>query len=483
MRVALEAIRGLTDVPIVALMSFDEDNTVSSGEEPLTVAQTMSELGADVVGVNCALGPAGTYNVIESMSSEDPKRFLLAAQPNAGLPKRVGNRFIYVSTPDYFADYTRRFLESGVRLIGGCCGTTPQHIAAMRKVLAEYAPNVISEAPPTKRPAHLEVVYERDTETTGNPKARRTHLAQQLQAGRFVVSAEMRPPRSVKFTRFLQNAEYLRDVGVDTINITDNAMAHVRMSNVAAARLIQQHVGVETIIHFTPRDRNLMAVQSDLVGAHATDLRNILAVTGDPPTYGDFPNATGIWDVDSIGLIAILNNLNQGLDGRGRRLGTPGSFFIGCAATPPAADIELDLERLHRKIEAGANYIMTQPVYDPETLITYFERYTRNYGPVPIPILVGLQPLHSYQQAEKFHNEVPGIIIPEAVRERLRLAGDQASAVSLEIIKGLFDAILPHVQGAYIMPLDRYTLVGDLLPYIRERTAHFGATDENAASQ
>lgn len=470
MREALEVIRGITDIPIVALMSFDEDNMVSSGEDPLTVAQTMSELGADVVGVNCALGPAGTYSVIESMSGQGSERFVLAAQPNAGLPKRVGNRFIYVATPDYFADYTRRFLEAGVRLIGGCCGTTPQHIAAMRKVVAEYAPNIATEIAAPKRQARLEVVTERESESSGGVSAGCTKLAQLLGAGRFVVSAEMRPPRSVKFTRFLQNAEYLRDVGVDTINITDNAMAHVRMSNVAAARLIQQHVGIETIIHFTPRDRNLMAVQSDLVGAHATDQRNILAVTGDPPTHGDFPNATGIWDVDSIGLIAILSNLNQGLDGRGRKLGTPGSFFIGCAATPPATDIELDLERLHRKIEAGANFIMTQPVYDPETLINYFERYKQAYGPVSVPILVGLQPLHSYQQAEKFHNEVPGIVIPEVVRKRLRKAGDQAGAESLEIIKELFDAILPYVQGAYLMPLDRYSLVGELLPYIREKT-------------
>lgn len=476
MREALSAIRGMTDLPIVALMSFDEENTVSSGEEPLLVAQTMQELGADVVGVNCALGPAGTFSVIEGMSTGEHEHFLLAAQPNAGLPKRVGNRFIYGASPDYFADYARRFLEIGVSLLGGCCGTTPQHIAAMRKVLAEYAPELgTREITVPKRQPRLETIFERDPESSSGPQTHSTYLSQRLATGHFVVSAEMRPPRSVKFTRFLQNAEYLRDIGVDTINITDNAMARVRMSNVAAARLIQQQVGVETIVHFTPRDRNLMAVQSDLIGAHATDIRNVLAVTGDPPTHGDFPNATGIWDVDSIGLIAILNNLNQGLDGRGRKLGTPGSFCIGCAATPPATDIALDLERLHRKIEAGAQFIMTQPVYDPETLISYFERYKQEYGPLTIPILVGLQPLHSYQQAEKFHNEVPGIVIPEAVRERLRLAGDQACDTGLEIIKELFDATLPYIQGTYIMPLDRYDLVGELLPYIRQQTVDRGS--------
>jgi homocysteine S-methyltransferase len=280
----------------------------------------------------------------------------------------------------------------------------------------------------------------------------------------------MLPPRSVKFTQFLQNAEYLRDSSVDIINITDNAMARVRMSNIGAARLIQQHVGVETIVHFTPRDRNLMAVQSDLIGAHATDIRNILAVTGDPPSQGDFPNATGIWDVDSIGLIAILRNLNHGLDGMGRNLGIASAFYIGCAATPSAPDVNLDLERLHRKIEAGAQFIMTQPVYDAASFLDYFDQYKMHYGPVPIPILVGLQPLHSAQQAEKFHYEVPGIVIPEDVRTRLRQAGEAASLVGVEIIKEVFDALCSSIQGTYIMTLGRYDLVGELLPYIRLRT-------------
>jgi homocysteine S-methyltransferase len=277
----------------------------------------------------------------------------------------------------------------------------------------------------------------------------------------------MSPPRSVKFTKFLQNAAYLRDIGVDTINIPDNAMARVRMSNIAAAHLIQEFTGVETIIHFTPRDRNLMAIQSDLVGAHATGIRNVLAVTGDPPSHGDFPDATGNWDVDSIGLIAILANLNAGLDSKGRKLGAPASFAIGCAATPTAPDLALDLERLHRKIATGAQFIMTQPVHDPAQFHAYFARYEELYGPVPIPIMVGLQPLHSYQQAEKFHHEVPGIDVPEVVRERLRRAGEHGLAVGLEITYELIDAVLPSVRGAYIMPLDRYDLAGQVLQYIR----------------
>jgi homocysteine S-methyltransferase len=239
------------------------------------------------------------------------------------------------------------------------------------------------------------------------------------------------------------------------------------MSNIAAARLIQQYVGVETIVHFTPRDRNLMAVQSDLIGAHATDIRAILAVTGDPPSHGDFPNATGIWDVDSIGLIAILRNLNHGLDGMGRKLGVPSSFYIGCAATPSAPDIELDLQRLHQKIEGGAHFIMTQPVYDAAVLLDYFEQYKRRYGPLSIPIMVGLQPLHSYQQAEKFHHEVPGIVIPEDVRTRMRQAGEAGVATGLKMIKELLDTVAPYVQGAYIITLGRYDLVGELLPSLR----------------
>ena len=472
MREALSAVRSISTVPVVACMTFGEDGTVMSGQEPATVARAMRELGADVVGVNCALGPASTLEVIEAMHYGLMDADLLAAQPNAGLPKRIGNRFMYMSTPEYFAEYTHRFLHAGVQLLGGCCGTTPRHIAAMSKALREFAPHLnaqttIAQAPSQGRLHVLEMEPE-VAERSAAPQ-HSTHLARLLAEGQFVVSAEMLPPRSVKFTQFLQNAEQLRERGVDVINITDNAMARGRMSNIGAARLIQQHVGVETIVHFTPRDRNLMAVQSDLIGAHATDLRNILAVTGDPPTQGDFPNATGIWDVDSIGLIAILRNLNRGLDGMGRHLGTSSSFFVGCAATPSAPDVALDLERLHRKIEAGAQFVMTQPVYDAASFLDYFDQYTRRYGAVPIPILVGLQPLHSAQQAEKFHHEVPGIVIPEDVRTRLHRAGEAATLVGLEMIKEVFDAVCSSVQGAYIITLGRYDLVGELLPHIRLR--------------
>jgi methionine synthase / methylenetetrahydrofolate reductase(NADPH) len=408
MREALSAVRNICTVPIVACMTFGEDGTVMGGEGPATVARTMRELGADVVGVNCALGPASTLEVIEGMRRGMTDADLLAAQPNAGLPRRVGSRFIYMSTPEYFADYTHWFLHAGVRLLGGCCGTTPRHIAAMSKALLEFAPHLNTQTIPAQAPQVRVIVPETEP----------------------AIAERSAAPRSVKFTQFLHNAEY------------------VRMNNSGAARLIQQHVGVETIVHFTPRDRNLMAVQSDLIGAHATGIRTILAVTGDPPAQGDFPTATGIWDVDSIGLIAILSNLNRGLDGMGRHLGTPSSFYIGCAATPSAPDVDLDLERLHRKIEAGAHFIMTQPVYDAASFLDYLDRYTRHYGLVPIPILVGLQPLHSAQQAEKFHHEVPGIVIPDEVRTRLRRVGEAASQVGVEIIKEVFDALYSSVQGA-----------------------------------
>lgn len=480
MRAALGAIRGITDLPIVALMTFGEDGTVSSGEDPITVARIMRELGADVVGVNCALGPADTFDVMTTLLSSDLEEVFFAAQPNAGLPRRVGNRFIYMSTPPYFADYARRFLDAGVRLIGGCCGTTPQHIAAMSKVLREFAPDVPASNKPAPVPPRLEIVHGADQAPAAASGTRPTKFASLLDTGRFVVSVEMRAPRSVKSGRFLRNATYLRETGADLINITDNAMARVRMNNLVAARLIQERVGLETIVHFTPRDRNLMALQSDLLGACASDIHNILAITGDPPSHGDFPNATGIWDVDSIGLIAVMRNLNQGLDGMGHKLGSPSSFFIGCAATPTASDLDLDLERLHRKIEAGAQFIMTQPVYEPAALLDYFERYKERYGPVTIPLLAGLQPLHSYQQAERFHHEVPNFVIPDQVRERLRQAGEESVHVGLEIMKEFFDVVHSSIQGVYIMPLDRYELVGELLPHIRMRTQK--AEEEDAAS-
>jgi methionine synthase I (cobalamin-dependent)/5,10-methylenetetrahydrofolate reductase len=468
---ALAAVRSLTDLPVVALMSFGEDGTVDSGEEPWQVAKTMQEQGADVVGVNCALGPASMFDIVATMRQSSDRQIAIAAQPNAGLPKRVGNRFMYGATPEYFAASTRRFLEAGVQLVGGCCGTTPQHIAAMSKVLVEYAPHVAAQQVSAKASERLESVRERKYEASEESSVQQapTHFAQMLQEGRFVVSVEMSPPRSVKYTRFLQNAAIIAECGADMINITDNAMARVRMNNVAAARLIQQHTGMETIVHCTPRDRNLMALQSDVIGAHATDVRNILAVTGDPPSQGDFPNATGIWDVDSIGLIAILNNLNQGLDARGRRLAVPSAFCIGGAANPTATDVDRDIERLHQKIEQGAQFIMTQPVFDAATFLNYIELYTQRYGKLATPMLAGIQPLHSYQQAEKFHNEVPGIVIPEHIRARLQQAGENGGQVGIQIAREMIAAISASVQGFYLMPLERFELVNDLVPYIRER--------------
>jgi len=471
MRAALVAIRGVTDLPVVAQMTFNPDGLTSTGDDPAAAARTMREYGADVVGVNCALGPADTLDAILEMRDADGL-VRLAAQPNAGLPTRVGSRFIYITTPEYFSDYTRRFLAAGVSLIGGCCGTTPAHIAAMAATLRVEAPQAARAASPP-RPVRVEVAQEHtDAEATPSYP---TALAACFGGGRFAISAEMRPPRGIKSTRFLQNAALLGAAGVDTINITDNAMAHVRMSNLAAARLIQEGAGVETIVHFTPRDRNLMAVQGDLIGAHASGLRNILAVTGDPPSSGDYPSATGIWDVDSVGLVAILANLNRGMDGAGRKLGSPAAFYIGCAATPTATDIDLDLDRLHRKVAAGAQFVMTQPVYEARTLFGYLDRYRERYGPLGIPIMIGLQPLQSYRLAEKFHNEVPGIVIPEAVLQRMRRAGDRGFEEGLAIARELAEEICPRVQGAYIMALDRYDLVGELIPHIRACTQAMAA--------
>jgi homocysteine S-methyltransferase len=476
LRAALLAVRGVTDLPLVAQMTFNEEGMARDGEDVATVTRLMRDLGADVVGVNCALGPADTLAVVQRMAGTG-EQLIVSAQPNAGLPRRIDSRFIYMSTPEYFAHYTERFLAAGVTLIGGCCGTTPQHIAAMAAVLRAAHP--VSTPPVPAPPAHLRVVGDPGSTDSRVPAA--TEMATRLASGKWLVSAEMRPPRGIKFTRFLQNATYLRDCGADTINITDNAMAHVRMSNIAAARLIQEQVGIETIVHFTPRDRNLMAVQSDLIGAHASGLRNVLAVTGDPPNQGDFPHATGIWDVDSIGLIAILHNINAGRDAMGNALGTPGSFFIGCAATPTATDIDRDLERLQRKIQAGAHFIMTQPVFEPGALLAYLDRYRTRFGPIPIPILVGIQPLHSYRLAEKFHNEVPGIVIPETVLDRMRRAGEHGYREGLAISKELIAALFPLVQGAYIMPLDRYDLVGELVPYIRSLEPAHPSTQESSS--
>jgi len=479
LRQAVLAAQEAGGVPIVAQMSFYEDGHTLSGQSAARVAAVLNDLGVNVMGTNCSVGPAATLDVMQEMISAvkqlgddlQATPALFSAQPNAGLPTRIGNRFFYMATPDYFADYALRFAQAGVHLIGGCCGTTPRHIAAMRKALDAYYG--ISTQFPTVMVKETE---EKVTETSNGPttiaglieeevilprQGTPTRLQEKLASGEFVVSVELDPPKGLNPTKILEGAALLQQAGVNCINIADSPMARVRMGCIAMARLIQDHLGLETIIHFTTRDRNLMALQSELLGAHALGIRNILALTGDPLRLGDYPNTTGVWDVDSIGLIQVLRGMNEGHDAAGSSIGAQSCFHIGAALNLNMTEEETtqEIEKFRRKLEAGAHFIMTQPIYELAPLLRFLERV----GKPSIPVILGCIPLHSSRHAEFLHNEVPGITIPEEVRARMRAAGERGHEEGLKLAQELLSAARSMVQGVYLMPsYGRYDVVGKL---------------------
>lgn len=457
LRQAALAAREASDLPIVAQLSFAEDGRTITGAMPAEAAAALLDLGVSVLGVNCGLGPQMALDVIQQMAV--PPGTLLSAQPNAGFPSRMQGRYLYFSTPEYFAEYARRFAQAGVNLIGGCCGTTPQHIGAMRRTLDALRPD--------GRVARVGMaVADKPSEAAEAPATEGpTPWMQKLQAGKFVVSVELDPPKGLNPAKIVQGAEFLTGVGVDAINIGDSPMARVRMSCIALAVLIQRQTGLDTIIHFTTRDRNLMALQSELLGAHALGIRNILALTGDPPRVGNFPNATGVWDVDSVGLVQILKQMNQGLDWAGNSIGHQAAFQIACAVNPIAEDLPLELDRFRRKIEAGADFAMTQPVYDVNQLLSFLDLV----GPVPIPLVLGVMPLQSHKHAEFLHNELPGVTIPEAVRERMRLAGEHGIAEGILQAQEFLSEAQDYVQGIYLMPsFGRYEMVAELVKVLNQ---------------
>ncbi len=485
LRQAVLAAKEVGGLPIVAQMSFYEDGHTLSGQSSARVAAVLGDLNVDVMGANCSVGPAATLDVLQEMitaateqgESSRIQPYLFSAQPNAGLPRRIGNRFFYVATPDYFADYALRFARAGVQLIGGCCGTTPRHIAAMRKALDEcYGTQTQSPSD------YVEKTDQVITLGAGTGKVKigglieeevilpqqgtRTQLQEKLAAGEFVVSVELDPPKGLNPSKILEGAVLLQKAGIDCINIADSPMARVRMGCIALARLIQDHLGIETIIHFTTRDRNLMALQSELLGAHALGIRNILALTGDPLRVGDYPNTTGVWNVDSVGLIRVLRGMNEGHDAAGSSIGAQASFHIGTALNlnMTDAETELEIEKYRRKVEAGAQFIMTQPIYELAPLLRFLARA----GTPPIPMILGCIPLHSSRHAEYLHNEVPGITIPEDVRARMRAAGERGHEEGLKLAQELLSAARGMVQGVYMMPsYGRYDIVGELTRMLR----------------
>ena len=487
-----EARRATADLPIVAQLTFGEELELADGSTPAAAAALLSAAPVDVIGVNCGAGPHACLEALAAFgetADDGPARSIL---PNAGLPQRVEGQFVYAAGPEYFGAMVPRMLAAGATIVGGCCGTTPGHIAAMRTAL-EAAPAPASTAAGAPTPSAVPDGATRLAFGAAAPVSRTadgrleppppTPLLERLRVGRFVVSVEIDPPRSIRIDRTIEAAALLRDAGVDLVNISDSAMARVRMGAMAVAFGIQHDLDLECLVHFTTRDRNLMAIESELLGAHALGVRNILALTGDPPRIGDYPAGSGVWDVDSIGLVEVLARLNRGEDQAGSPIGQPAGFTIACALDPTAADAATEWDRLERKLAAGAHLIMTQPLYSTGQVEAMLAEARRRFGPggFPIPLLLGVLPLQSARHTEFLHNEVPGITIPDETRAAMRAAGDRGAEVGLEAALALIEAVETEVSGTYIMPsFGRYEQCAELVRRIRGREA--GIRANGAAS-
>ena len=456
---AITAAKELTKLPIVAQKAFPEDGSILSGTFPLEVVEHLLSRGVDVVGANCTVGPQRMFSIIRTMYKDG---VILSAQPAAGIPTLQDGRSVYHTTPEYLATYARELIQSGVTMIGACCGSTPAHIRAMRKVMDELAsqPVVSVAAPKIGSPAGEKIAPVAQPEQAPD---NRSNFARNV-GKKFLVTAELDVPRGVDMSSVIEGARYLHRHGIDAINITDGARARLRMSSVALSTMMQQEVGMEAMTHFTARDRNLIGLQSELLGAHALGLRNVLCITGDPTSIGDYPHATSVFDVDSIGLIRAVRAMNEGRDLMGNTIIQKTSFLIACAANPKADDMDREVDRLEKKIEAGAEIVFTQPIYEMQTL----EQFIKRCEQWRRPVMLGLLPLRSYRHAEFLHNEIPGMVIPESIREALRRAGDKAAGVGVQLTQEFLKEARHLVAGAYLMPpFKRYDVVPQVLEAVR----------------
>jgi methionine synthase I (cobalamin-dependent) len=453
LRVAVEAAVEASEgrVPVIASASLDDNGRMAEGTEADEIARLAREWGASIVGVNCSDGPMGVLTAVGKMV---PIGLPVLASPNAGQPRRIDERMVYVSTPEYFGVYARRMIRVGARLVGGCCGTTPDHIrriaAAAR--MAGAAGDLETKAADDE-PLIVDVTVALPAfpgSIHPPPLAQRSELAAKIARGRFVVSVEVNPPIGLDPSRAVAAAKMLRAGGIDVVNIADGARAQARMSNLALAVRVQQEVGLETILHVCGRDRNLLATLAHLLGAHDLGIRNLVIITGDPPKMGDFPDATAVYDLDSIGILKLATRLNHGVDPGGKPLGATTGFLLATGAEPAALKYGRELARLKEKKAAGAELVMTQPVYSADVL----DRFLDDVAPLGLPVLVGLLPLASHRNAEFLHNEVPGMQVPEATRERMRKAGSGAAArkEGVAIAREMLHAVRGRVAGAYVMP-------------------------------
>jgi homocysteine S-methyltransferase len=422
-------------------MTIGNDGLTHYGTDPETFTKQLAAWGADVIGVNCSVGPAGLLEAVEKMVRATDRP--VSAVPNAGLPKDVGDRKIYLASPEYMASYARRMIEAGARFVGGCCGTSPEHIKKIRDYVASvtprHQPTVVSRSE-IRPAAGVEPV----------PLARRSAWGAKLARGELVTSVEIVPPKGVDPASMLAQCRALKAAGVDAVNVPDGPRAQSRMGVLPSSIIIERDVGIETVIHYACRDRNLLGMLSDILGAHAAGLRNILIITGDPPKMGPYPEATAVFDIDSIGLTNLVYRLNHGLDPGGNPLGGPTGWVIGVGANPGAVDLDRELSRFHWKVDAGAEFAVTQPVFDPAQL----ELFLRRVEAFRIPIVAGIWPLISLRNAEFLANEVPGVVVPPEVLERMRRAQEKgkeaALAEGVAIAREMFERVKGMVQGVQV---------------------------------
>jgi len=436
---ALCAVKALSELPVIAQMTVGHDGNTSYGTSVETIASKLTELGADVVGLNCSVGPAAMLDALERMVERTNRP--LSAQPNAGLPRAVDDRRIYLASPEYMGSYARRMIQAGARFVGGCCGTTPDHIRKIHAYVASLQPHLVSVGLSPIRPAGPAGVE-------SVPLGQRSGLGRKLVSGELVITVEILPPKGWNPAELIEQCRTLQEAGVDAVNILDSARAQSRMGVLPAALIVQREVGLETVFHYTCRDRNMLGMLSDLLGAAAGGLRNVLIVTGDPPAMGPYPDSTAVFDIDSIGLTNLVRRLNQGLDPGGNPIGEPTRFVVGVALNQ-GADLEHELERFAWKVEAGADFAVTQPVFDAGQLERFLGRVR-----APIPVIAGIWPLVSLRNAEFLANEVPGVHVPPAVIERMRLAQEQGSAAAraegVAIAAEMVEAVKDLVQGVQV---------------------------------
>jgi len=452
---ALAAARELSlTTPVIAQMTIGQDGLTPFGATPEDVARTLDEWGADVIGLNCSVGPQAILEAIERMAAVTKRK--LSAQPNAGMPRDVSGRTMYMASPEYMASYARHFIQAGAKLIGGCCGTTPDHIKSLVDGIRPLVPRNQRRASVRYQMPHTLGADEPGAESAtaagvdAMPFARRSRWAGKIARNEFVTSVEIVPPRGVDATAMLEGVSALKVAGVDAVNVPDGPRAQSRMGALMTSLLIEQRIGMETVTHYCCRDRNLLGMLSDLLGASAMGLRNLLIITGDPPKMGPYPDATAVFDIDSIGLTNLVSRLNKGLDPGGNSLGRPTAFTIGVGVNPAALDPSYELRRFEWKVDAGAEYAITQPVFDVEQL----ERFLESIAHVRIPIVAGIWPLVSARNAEFLANEVPGVVVPEAVLTRMRAASEKskehAVAEGIAIAREMLERVRGAVQGAQV---------------------------------